>query len=91
MLTLDKGLKKANKESDPITLYNQLIGNIDKNIRKIEKDFNKIDIIQLILYTTTNRPDPTKIPVGSMFFNTTTGIPNFSNGVNWVNAAGVIV
>jgi hypothetical protein len=34
---------------------------------------------------------PTGVPVGYTILNSTTGIPNWWDGTNWVDAAGVIV
>ncbi len=90
-VTLLKKTQKAAPTSDPIQLYNQLVSALDINSRKIEQAINEISIIQLAIYTTANRPDSSKIPVGSMIFNTSTNIPNFSDGTNWRDAAGTIV
>lgn len=71
--------------------FNQLVGDLDSNFRTIEKEFNTVKLEQMITYTTATRPNPADVPVGSFFFNTTTNIPNFSDGTNWRNAAGTIV
>ncbi len=42
----------------------------------------------LPVYTTAGRPAATAVPVGYSIFNTTTGIPNYSDGTAWVDAAG---
>ena len=41
-------------------------------------------------YTTAGRPVASTVPL-STIWNSTTGIPNFSNGVAWVDAAGAVV
>lgn len=41
-------------------------------------------------YTTAARPDPVALGAGAMIFCTTTGKPNWSNGVDWLDAAGAI-
>jgi len=41
-------------------------------------------------YTTAGRPAAASVPL-STIWNSTTGIPNFSNGVAWVDAAGAVV
>jgi hypothetical protein len=42
-------------------------------------------------YTTLLRPSATLFDAGTMIWNTTTAIPNFSTGTIWVNAAGTTV
>lgn len=39
-------------------------------------------------YTTAGRPAATAVPIGTMIYNTTTSIPNWSDGTNWKDAAG---
>lgn len=41
--------------------------------------------------TTANRPSVGDALLGAMYFNTTTGIPNFNDGTNWVDATGSTV
>lgn len=41
-------------------------------------------------YTTAGRPAAASVPK-SEIFNSTTGIPNFSNGAAWVDATGAVV
>jgi hypothetical protein len=41
-------------------------------------------------YTTAGRPVASTVPLSSIW-NSTTGIPNFSNGAAWVDAAGAVV
>lgn len=91
MLTLIKSFKKYTSTSNPTLFYNNLVGDMDSNFRAIETSANAITLIQLITYATVDRPNPANIPVGSMIFNTTTNLPNFSDGTNWRNAAGTIV
>ena len=42
-------------------------------------------------FTTSGRPAATSVPAGYQIFNTTTGIPNYSNGSVWKDAAGATV
>lgn len=42
-------------------------------------------------YTAAGRPAANLFPIGQMIFNTTTNIPNWSDGTNWRDAAGTIV
>ena len=91
MLSLIKGLKKYTQTSNPVIFYNNLIGDLDSNFRTIEKEINTLKLTELITYTTSTRPKASDVKVGSVFFNTTTGIPNFSNGTDWVNSAGTVV
>lgn len=91
MISLIKGFKKYTSTSNPTLFYNNLIGDMDSNFRTIEKEFNTLKLEQMITYTTATRPNAADVPVGSFFFNTTTNIPNFSDGTNWRNAAGTIV
>lgn len=41
--------------------------------------------------TGANRPAVGDALLGSMYFNTTTGIPNFNDGTDWVDATGATV
>lgn len=41
--------------------------------------------------TGANRPAVADALLGAMYLNTTTGIPNFNDGTNWVNASGSTV
>lgn len=41
-------------------------------------------------YTTAGRPAAASVPL-STIWNSTTGIPNFSNGVAWIDATGAVV
>ncbi len=91
MITLIKGFKKYASTSNPIAFFNDLVSSLDSNFRTIEKEINTLKLEQMINYTDTGRPDPSTIPVGSFFFNTTTNMPNFSDGTNWRDAAGIIV
>lgn len=90
MVTLVKKSQKATKDTDPVQMFNQLISQLDINARKVENAINEISIIQLAVYTNSNRPDPSKIPHGSMIYNTDDNAPNFSDGTNWRDAAGTI-
>lgn len=90
-VTLIKKVQKASASTDPVVLYNQLMTILDINSRKVEQAINEVSIIQLAIYSTVNRPDASTIPIGSMIFNTSTNIPNFSDGKNWRDAAGTIV
>ena len=40
-------------------------------------------------YTDTSRPDPTTVAIGTVIFNTDDGFPNWSDGTNWVDSAGL--
>ena len=40
-------------------------------------------------YTNATRPGPTTVPVGTPIFNTDDGFPNYADGTNWVDHAGV--
>jgi hypothetical protein len=91
MITLIKALKKYTSASDPVFFFNNMVGDLDSNFRTIETNINTLTLNSLITYTTANRPDAKNVTVGSCFFNTTTNIPNFSDGTNWRNAAGTIV
>lgn len=91
MLSLIKGFKKYTGTSNPIMFFNNLVGDLDSNFRTIEKEINTLVLKQMITYTTAGRPNAPDVPVGSYFFNTTTNIPNFSDGTNWRDAAGTIV
>lgn len=42
-------------------------------------------------YTTGSRPSAASVGAGKAIFNTTTGIPNWSDGTNWKNASGTTV
>lgn len=42
-------------------------------------------------FTTGGRPSAAAVPTGTQIYNTTTSIPNFSDGTNWRDAAGTIV
>lgn len=90
-MILIKGFKKYTSTSNPVLFYNNLVGDLDSNFRTIEKEINTIKLDQMITYTTATRPNAADVPVGSFFFNTTTNIPNFSDGTNWRDAAGTIV
>lgn len=47
--------------------------------------------LALPTYTTAGRPSAATVGAGKAIFNTTTNLPNFSDGTNWRNAAGTIV
>lgn len=40
-------------------------------------------------FTTAGRPSASSVPAGSMIWNSTTKKPNYSDGTNWYDAAGV--
>lgn len=40
-------------------------------------------------YDDAGRPDPAAVTAGTAIWNTDDGAPNFSDGTNWVDAAGV--
>jgi hypothetical protein len=42
-------------------------------------------------FTTAGRPAASLFPLGTMIFDTTANIPNWSDGTNWRNASGTIV
>lgn len=90
-MKLIKGFKKYTSTSNPVLFYNNLVVDLDSNFRTIEKEINTVKLEQTITYTTATRPNAADVPVGSFFFNTTTNIPNFSDGKNWRDAAGAIV
>ena len=91
MISLIKGFKKYTTLSNPITFYNNLVKDLDSNFRTIENETNTIKLLELITYTTSTRPKASDVKVGSVFFNTTTNSPNFSDGTNWRDGAGTIV
>jgi len=39
-------------------------------------------------FSDANRPAATSVPAGYQIWNTDDGFPNFSNGTQWVDAAG---
>jgi hypothetical protein len=39
-------------------------------------------------YTDTDRPTATLVPDGFQIFNTTSGMPEWSDGTNWIDATG---
>ncbi len=47
--------------------------------------------VRTAAYTTAGRPSASTVGVGAMIFNSSTGMPNWSNGSAWVNASGVAV
>lgn len=42
-------------------------------------------------FATVNRPDPTTLRPGSTYFDTTLGKPAWSDGTDWVDAAGTAI
>jgi hypothetical protein len=46
-------------------------------------------LVPLAVYDDAGRPDPTAVPAGTAIFNSDDGFPNYSDGTNWVDAAGV--
>lgn len=46
--------------------------------------------LQLPSYTTATRPAASTVGDARMIWNTTTSLPNFSDGTNWLDAAGSV-
>lgn len=62
-----------------------IIERFSKRIRKLE---SRPVANPLPNYTTAGRPAATSVPAGYGIYNTTTGIPNYSTGLIWQDAAG---
>lgn len=44
-----------------------------------------------LVYATAGRPAATAVPVGESYFDSTLGVPVWSNGTDWVDATGATV
>ena len=66
----------------------------------IEDLFERVDELESLVrdfralsdtYTTALRPNAKAVGIGKMIFNETTGLPNWSDGSQWVDATGSTV
>lgn len=52
---------------------------------------HKFNGVRVPAFATGDRPSASSVPEGTMIFNATTNIPNWSDGASWRNASGTVV
>jgi len=87
---VDGLLAKGYRAGEATTSANVVAGVTDAQIpAAIARDSEVTTATTPLSGTTALRPAGNTVPAGRSYFNTTTGKPNYSNGVSWVDAAGV--